>query len=56
MEFDIEKCAGSKMKSRKIRITEGIELPNLERIRTLGEKKIINTLEYRKQIPSNKWR
>ena len=35
MEFGIEKCA---MKSGKRHMTDGIELPNKERIRTLKEK------------------
>ena len=37
MEIDREKCAMLKMKSGKRQITEGIELPNQERIRTLAE-------------------
>ena len=38
MEFGIEKCAMPVMKSGKRQITEGIELPNQEKIRTFGEK------------------
>ena len=38
MEFGIEKCAMLIMKSGKRQITEGTELPNQERNRTLGEK------------------
>ena len=38
MEFGIEKCAMLIMKSVKRETTEGTELPNQERIRTLGEK------------------
>ena len=38
MEFGIEKCAMLIIKSRKSQITEGIELPNQERIRMLGGK------------------
>ena len=41
MEFSIEKCAVKIMRSVKRQITEGIELPNLQKkkkIRTLGEK------------------
>ena len=37
MEFGIEKYAMLIMKNEKRPITEGIELPNQERIRTLGE-------------------
>ena len=38
MAFSIEKCAILIMKSGKQQMTEGIELPNQEKIRTLGEK------------------
>ena len=38
MEFGIEKCAMFTMKIEKRQITEGIYMPNQERIRTLGEK------------------
>ena len=38
MEFGIEKCAMLVMKSGKRRITERIELPNQEKIRTLRER------------------
>ena len=38
MEFGREKCAMLIMRSGKRRMTEGIELPNQEKIRTLGEK------------------
>ena len=38
MEFGIEKCAIIVMKSGKRHITEGIELPNQEKIRTLGKE------------------
>ena len=37
MDFGIEKYAILIMKSRKRKITEGIQLPNQERIRTLGK-------------------
>ena len=40
MEFGIEKCAMLVMKSGKRHITDGIELPNHDKIRTLGENKI----------------
>ena len=39
MEFDIEKYAILVMKSGKWHLTEGIELPNQDKIRTLEEKK-----------------
>ena len=38
IEFGIVKCAMLVMKSRKWHMTEGIELPNQEKIRALGEK------------------
>ena len=38
MEFGTEKCARLIMKSRRRQMTEGIELPNQEKIGTLGEK------------------
>ena len=37
MEFDIEKCAMLVMKSGKRHITDGMKLPNQDKIRTLGE-------------------
>ena len=37
MEFGIEKCALLVMKSGKRHITDGMELPNHDRIRTLEE-------------------
>ena len=38
MKFSIEKLSMLILKSGKREITEGIELPNKERIRTFGEK------------------
>ena len=43
MEFSLEKCTMLVMKSEKQHMTEGIELPNQEKIRTLVEEK---TYEY----------
>ena len=37
MELNIEKCAMLVMKSGKRHTTDGIELPNQDKIRTLGE-------------------
>ena len=37
MEFGIEKCAMLVMKSSKRHTTDGIELPNQDKIRILGE-------------------
>ena len=39
MEFGIEKCAMLVMKSGKRHLTDGMELPNQDRIRTLAENK-----------------
>ena len=38
MEFGIEKCAMLVMKSGTRHLTDEIELPNQDRIKTLGEK------------------
>ena len=38
MEFGLEKCAMLVMKSGKRHITDGMELPNQDKIRTLGVK------------------
>ena len=56
MEFGIEKYAMLIMKSRKRPITDGMELPNQEKIRTLGKKETYkylgiledNTIKHRK--------
>ena len=56
MEFGIKKCAILIMKSRKRHITDGMELPNQEKIRTIGEKETYKTWENWKLTPSNKWR
>ena len=39
MEIGIEKCAMLVMKSGKRHLTDGMELPNQDKIRTLGENK-----------------
>ena len=39
IEFGKEKCAKLVMKSGKRHMTDGMELPNHDKIRTLGEKK-----------------
>ena len=44
MGFGIEKCTMSIMKSRKRHITDGMELPNQEKNRTLGEKETFKYL------------
>ena len=40
MKFDIEKCVMLIMKSRRLRMTEGIELPKQEKRRMLREKEL----------------
>ena len=49
IEFGIEKYVILIMKSGKTETTEGIELPNKESIRTLGERKTTITWVYWKQ-------
>ena len=44
MEFDIEKCVMLVMKSGRRHITDGMELPNQEKIRTLGQKQTYKKL------------
>ena len=38
MEFGIERCTKLEMKSSKRHMTEGVELPTQEKLRTLGDK------------------
>ena len=49
INFGIEK-----MHHKKWETTDGIELPNQEKIRTFGEKEPTNNWEYWKWISSNK--
>ena len=44
MELGIEKCALLIMKSDKQHLTDGIELPNQDKIRTLGENETFRFL------------
>ena len=37
MEFGIEKCAALVMKSGKRQLTDGMELPNKDKIKTFAE-------------------
>ena len=46
MEFGQEKCALLRKRCGKRQITEGIEMPNQETIRTRREKQILSTWEY----------
>ena len=50
MEFGIEKCAMLVMKSGKRHLTDGMELPIQNKIRTLGEKKIYKQVEMKDKI------
>ena len=45
IEFGMEKCATLIMRSGKRRMTEGIKLPNQEKIRMPGKKKTCKYLE-----------
>ena len=54
MEFCIEKCAMRDMKSGKRHMTDGMELPNHDRIRTLEENETTNTWASWRLTPSNK--
>ena len=45
MEFGIEKCGKLVMKSGKRHMTDGIEQPNHDKIRTLGENETHKYLE-----------
>ena len=56
MEFCIEKCAMLLMSCGRWQITEGIELPNQEIIRTCSEKKTymyLGILDERKKLKEN---
>ena len=55
MEFGIEKCAMLVMKSGKPHMTDGMEQPNQDKIRTLGENEPTNTWVSWKLTPSSKW-
>ena len=45
MEFSLEKCALLLMKSGKRHMTDGMELPNQDMIRTLGEHETYKHLD-----------
>ena len=45
MEFGIEKCAMLVIKSGKRHMTDGMELPNPDKIRTLGENETYKYLD-----------
>ncbi len=56
MEFGIEKCAMLVMKSGKWHITEGMELPNQDKIWTLAENETYKYLSFLEADTSNKWK
>ena len=56
MGFGIEKCTMLIIKNSKRHIREGLELPSQDKIRTLGEKKLINNCEYVKQTTTNNYK
>ena len=56
MEFGIEKCEKLVMKSGKRHLTDGMELPNQDKIRTLGQNETYKYLGILEAAPSNKWR
>ena len=45
VEFDIEKCAMLVMKSAKQQLTDGMELPNQDKIKTLAENETYKYLD-----------
>ena len=53
MEFCIEKCAMLVMKSGK-HLTDGMELPNQDKIKTLTENETIKQVEMKDQIQIQK--
>ena len=56
MEFGREKCAMLVMKSGKRHLTDGIELPNQDKISTFEIRKPTNTWASWSLTPSNKWK
>ena len=52
MKFGIEKCAMLVMKRGKRQLTDGMELPNQDKIKTLAENETFKYLV----APSNKWK
>ena len=56
MEFGIEKCAMLAMKNGKRHLSDGMELPNQDKIRTLAENKTYKYLAIWSLSPSNKWK
>ena len=56
MKCGREKCVMLAMKSGKRHLTDRMELPNHDKIRTLGEKETYKYLGYKKLTQSNKRR
>ena len=55
MEFGIEKCSMLIMKSGKRQQTNGMELPNQDKIRKLGEKETYEHLGILESDTIKKW-
>ena len=56
MKFSLEKCAMLLMKSGKRHLTDGIELPNQDKIKMLAENETYKYLGIWTLTPSNKWK
>ena len=56
IEFGIEKFAMLVMKNGKRHLTDGMELPNEDKIRTLSENETYKYLGSWRLTPSNKWK
>ena len=56
MEFGIEKCAMLVMKSGKQQLTDGMEQPNQDKIRTLAENETYKYLGILRVTSWNKWK
>ena len=56
MEFGIEKCAMLVMKSCKQHLTDGMELPNQDKIRMLAENETYKYLVILEADTTNKWK
>ena len=54
MEFGIEKCAMLEVKSGKLHQADGMERPNQDKIRTLGENDRYKYLSILEVTPSRK--
>ena len=55
-EFGKEKCAMLVMKSGKRHLTDGMELPNQDKVKRTHKTKPTNTWASWRLTPSNKWK